>query len=148
MANNKIIIINIIINPLTARVVGVPKMILQPVFFFFLSIFPGSPLPSGTWRTPGLSILWCCLPTFSSVCLVFFPLSLCLARWFWPNLMDGKHDRTTTVCVSLRSSGTLIKIQVINMCNLQCQQTVSYYHISDQFLHQISHNYIYWQLLT
>ena len=47
------------------------------------SISPCPPLPSGTWRTPGLSIPWCCLPTSSSsVCLVFFPLSLCLARWF------------------------------------------------------------------
>ena len=42
----------IIINPLTARVVGAPQMILQPVF----SIFPCSPLPSGTCRTPGLFI--------------------------------------------------------------------------------------------
>ena len=42
----------IIIYPLTARVVGAPQMILQTVF----SIFPCSPLPSGTWRTPGLSI--------------------------------------------------------------------------------------------
>ena len=42
----------IIINPLTARVVGAPQVILQPVF----SIFPCSPLPSGTCRTPGLSI--------------------------------------------------------------------------------------------
>ena len=42
----------IIINPLTARVVGAPQMILQPVF----SIFPCSPLPSGTCRTLGLSI--------------------------------------------------------------------------------------------
>ena len=82
-------------NPLTARIVGAPQMILQPVF----SIFPCSPLPSGTWRTPGLSILWCCLPTSSSVCLVFFPLSLCLARWFWPDLMNGRHDHTTAVCV-------------------------------------------------
>ena len=73
----------------------------QPVF----SIFPCSPLPSGTWRTPGLSIPWWCLPTSSSVCLVFFPLSLCLARWFWPDLT--KHDYTTAVCVSLRSSGGL-----------------------------------------
>ena len=39
----------IIINPLTTRVVGAPQMILQPVF----SIFPSSPLPSGTCRTPG-----------------------------------------------------------------------------------------------
>ena len=40
-------------------------MILQPLS----SIFPCSPLPSGTWWTPGLSIPWCCLPTSSSVCL-------------------------------------------------------------------------------
>ena len=38
------IIIIIIINPLTTRVVGAPQMILQPVF----SIFPCSPLPYGT----------------------------------------------------------------------------------------------------
>ena len=75
-----IIIIIIIINSLTARVVGAPQMILQPVF----SIYPCSPLPSGTCRTPGLSILRCCLPTSSSLCLVFFALSLCLAVWFWP----------------------------------------------------------------
>ena len=42
----------LIINPLTARVIGAPQMILQPVF----SIFPCSPQPSGTCRTPGLSI--------------------------------------------------------------------------------------------
>ena len=40
----------------------------------------------------------------SSVCLVFFPLSLCLARWFWPELMNGRYDHTTAVCVSLRWS--------------------------------------------
>ena len=67
-----------LINPLTARALGAPQMISQPVS----SIFSCSPLPSGTWRTPGLSIPWCCLPTSSSVCLVFFPFSLCLARWF------------------------------------------------------------------
>ena len=44
----------IIINPLTARVAGAPQMILQPVF----SIFPCSPLPSGTWRTPCLNYLF------------------------------------------------------------------------------------------
>ena len=59
----------IIIYSLTARVVGAPQMISQPVF----SIFPCSPLPSGTWWTPGLSTPWCCLPTSTSVCLVFFP---------------------------------------------------------------------------
>ena len=57
-----IIIIIIIIYPLTARVIEAPQMISQPVSSMFLC----SPLPSGTWRTPGLSIPWCCLPTSSS----------------------------------------------------------------------------------
>ena len=91
----------IIIYPLTTRIIGAPQMILQPVS----SILQCSPLPSGTWQTPGLSIPWRCLPTSSSVCLVFFPLSLCLARWFWPDLMNGRHEYTTAVCVSLRWSG-------------------------------------------
>ena len=91
-------IIIIIIYPWTTRVVWVPQMISQPVF----SIFSCSPLPSGTWPTPSLSIPWYCLPTSSSVCLVFFPFSLCLARWFWPDLMNRRHDHTTAVCVSLQ----------------------------------------------
>ena len=74
--------------------------------------FSCSLLPSGTYWTPGLSISWCCLPTSSSVCLVFFPLSLCLARWFWPDLMNGKHDHTAAVCISLRSSGGLRVVQL------------------------------------
>ena len=65
---------------------------------------PCSSLPSGTCRTLGLSIPWCCLPTCSSACLVFFPLSLRLARWFWPDLMNGRHDHNTAVCISLLSS--------------------------------------------
>ena len=72
-------------------------MISQPVSTIFLC----SPLPSGTWQTPGLSIPWCCLSISSSVCLVFFLLALCLARWFWPDLLNGRHVYTTAVCVSL-----------------------------------------------
>ena len=53
------------------------------------------------------SIPGCCLPTSSSVCLVFFTRSLCLARWFWPDLMNRRHDHTTSVCISLRWSGGL-----------------------------------------
>ena len=66
-------------------------MTSQPVLHFSLSsifLCSCSPLPSGTWRTSGLSIPCCCLPTSSSVCLVFFPLSLCLARWFWHDLIE------------------------------------------------------------
>ena len=98
----------IIIYPLTARVVGAPVMISQPVS----SIFPCSPLPSGTWRTPGLSIPWGCLPTSSSVCLVFFPFLLCHARWFWPDLTNERHVHTTAVCISLWWSGGLCVVQL------------------------------------
>ena len=97
-----------LIYPSTARVVGALQVISQPAF----SVFPCSPLPSGTCWTPGLSILWCCLPTSFFVRLVFFPLSLCLARWFWPDLMNGRHDHTTAVCVSLRWSGGLCVVRL------------------------------------
>ena len=111
------VIIIVIINPLTVRVLGAPQMILQPVF----STFPCSPLPSGICWTPGLSIPWCCLPTFSSVRLVFFPLSLCLARWFWPDLMNGRHDHTTAVCVSLQSLGLrLVQLPAGSWHGLPC----------------------------
>ena len=87
------VILSHLIYPSAARVAGAPQMISQPVS----SIVPCSSLPSGTWRTPGLSIPWCCLPTSPSLCLVFFPLLLCLARWFWQDLMNGRHDHTTAV---------------------------------------------------
>ena len=76
------IIIIIITNSLTARVIGVSQMISQPVS----SIFFCSPLPSWTWRTPSFSISWFCLPTSPCICLVFFPLSRCPAGWFRPEL--------------------------------------------------------------
>ena len=63
-------------------------MTSQPVS----SIFLHSPLPSSTWQTSGLSIPQCCLHTSRSVFLVFFPLSQYLARRFWPDLMNGRHD--------------------------------------------------------
>ena len=63
--------------------------------------------------TPGLSIPWCCLPTSSSVCLVFFSLSLWLARWFWPDLMNERHDHITAVYVSLRWSGGLCVVWLL-----------------------------------
>ena len=76
-----------LIYPLTVKVAGAraPQMISQPVS----SIFPCSPLPPGTWRTPGLSIPWWCLPPSSSVCLVFFPLSLCWQEGFGQTLWTG-----------------------------------------------------------
>ena len=94
--------------PLTAWVVWAPQMTSQPAS----SIFLCSPLPSGNWRTLGLSIPWCCFHTSFPVCLVFFPLPLCLTRWFWPGLMIGRNVCTTSVCVSLQWSGGLCAVQL------------------------------------
>ena len=85
----------IIICSLTARVVGAPQMNSPPVF----SIFPVLHCPLGLDELQTVNSLM--LSSSSSVCLVFFPLSLCLARWFWPDLMNGTHEHTTVVCVSL-----------------------------------------------
>ena len=103
-----IIIIIITVNPLAARVTGAPQMTLQPVF----SISPVLHCPLGLTELqacpfPGVEFPPLPLPALSSS-----PLSLCLARWFWPDLMNGKHDHTTAVCVSLRSSGGLRMVQV------------------------------------
>ena len=58
------------------------------------------------------AIRWCRLPTSFYVCLVFFPLTLRLAVWFWPDLINGRHDHTTAVCVSLRWSGGLHRVRL------------------------------------
>ena len=60
-------------------------MTSQPVS----SILLRSPLPTVTGRISDLHIPRCCLPTSSSACLVFFTLSLCLARWFWQTWRTG-----------------------------------------------------------
>ena len=46
------------------------------------------------------------------LCLVFFPLSQCLAIWVWLDIMNGRHDHTTAVCVSLRRSGGLPMVRL------------------------------------
>ena len=72
-----------LIYPLTVRVVGAPQMISQPVS----SIFPCFPLPSGTWRTPGLSIPWC-MQICTRSCLdlddTFFPVCLSVSNLITP----------------------------------------------------------------
>ena len=43
----------------------------------------------------------CLLPPFTVPC-----------KMFWTDLMNGRHDHTTAVCVSLRSSGGLRVVQL------------------------------------
>ena len=49
---------------------------------------------------------------FVVVCLVFFPLSLCLVRLCWQDWVNGRHVLSTSVCVSLRWSGGLRVVQL------------------------------------
>ena len=98
-ARSKRNLISHLINPLTARVVWASQMISQPVS----STFPVLHCPLG------LGELWACPfpnavfpPLFLSA--LSSSLSLWLARWVWPDLMNGKHDHTTAVCISLWSS--------------------------------------------
>ena len=64
------------------------------------------------FKTSFLHFPGCCLPTSSSDCFVFFPLSLFLARWFWQDLRNGRHDHTTAVCISLRWLEGLCVVQL------------------------------------
>ena len=74
---------------------------------FATSFLHFSLFPIALWDLPNSRPVHFLMLSFHlSLCLpCLFPLSLCLARWFWPDLMNGKHDHTTAVCVSLRSSG-------------------------------------------
>ena len=91
--------------PLTARVVGAPQTTSQSVSSIF-SLFFIALCDFG-------NIQACLVPyvvirsTSFSISLFFFSLSLCLASWFWPDLMCGRHVHTTLVCVSLQWSGSI-----------------------------------------
>ena len=103
-----------------------------------------SPLSSGNWRTPDQSIPWCCLPTSSSVCFVFFPLSLCLARWFWPDLMNERHACTSSVYVSYDGQEVWISARtsslVIFHSELICSQLdISCYRTSFRTVKSLHH---------
>ena len=102
-------VIIIIIYPPTATVVGAPQMISQPVFSIF-SLFS-----TATWHLPHSrpvhslmlsSHLFLCPPCLLLIFTV--PCQMGLAR-----PMNGKHDHTTAVCVSLRFSGGLRVVQLL-----------------------------------
>ena len=75
------------IYPLAARVIGAPHMTSQPVSSTFLC----SPLSSGTWRTPGLSIPDVVIAPLFSCLSCLLPLPLCLAILF----LAGPHEGET-----------------------------------------------------
>ena len=66
-----------------------------PQFFSVLNCPLGI---GGLQASPVLDVVY---PLLFSVCLVFFPISLCLARWFWPDVMKGRHVHTTQLLLLL-----------------------------------------------
>ena len=91
-------LIIIIINPLTARVVGAPQMILQPVF----SIFPFLHCPLGLGELQACPSPEVVFPPLFQSALSSSPFT---ARWFWPDL-NGRHVQTTSVATFLLDLGT------------------------------------------
>ena len=73
------------INPLTARVVGAPQMILQPIF----SIFPRSPLPSGTCRIQASLFPDVVFPPLPLSALSFSPVHCALQDGFGQTWWTG-----------------------------------------------------------
>ena len=78
----------------------------------FLPFFPVLNCPLGLGELQACPFPDVVFPPLLLSALSSFPLSLCLARWFWPDLMNGRHDHTTAVCVSLRWSGSLRVVQL------------------------------------
>ena len=90
--------------PLTARVVEAPQMTSQPVspFFSVLHCLLGL---SKLQACPYLDVV---LPPLLQSVLSSSPFHLCLARWFWPDLMNGRHVHSTSACVSYDSQEVFV----------------------------------------
>ena len=102
----------------------------RPIF----SIFPCSPLPSGTCQTPGLSIPWCCLlPRIDQEChvsvwiLAYYRLQP-LGSWVgwcrcpWTSLKCLMSHQPLNHCrlqFALTSLRCLMTYQPLNHCRLQ-----------------------------
>ena len=101
-------LISYLIYPLPAKVVGAPQMISHQ----FPRLFPVLHCPLGLGELQACPFPGVVFPPHLLSALSFSPLSLYLARWPKPDLMNGRHDHTTAVCVSLRSSGDLNVVQL------------------------------------
>ena len=88
--------------PLPMGVVGAPQM----TSFLHFCLFFHCPLELGELQAcPFPDFIFPPLPLSA---LSSSPFRCALHRWFWPDLMDGRHDHiTAVVCVSLPWSGGL-----------------------------------------
>ena len=93
----------IIIHPLAATVIGVPQMISQPVSS--IKKKKKNLFCTALWDLPNSRpVHSLTLSSHLFLCLPYLPPTLTVP---WLDLMNGRHDHTTAVCVSLRWSGGL-----------------------------------------
>ena len=78
----------------------------------FSPFFPVLHCPLGLAELQACPLPSVVFPPLPLSALSSSPLSLCLARWIWPDLINGKHGHNTAVCVSLRLSGYLRVVQL------------------------------------
>ena len=95
-------------RPLIAGVVGAPQVTSYqfPPFFSVLHC----PLGLGELQAHLFPDVVFPPPPLSA--LSSSPFHCASQDGFWPDLMNGKHDHTTAVCVSLQSSGDLRVVQL------------------------------------
>ena len=101
-------IVCILLSSSAMRVFGAPQMILQSVS----SIFPVFHCPLGLGKLQACPFSDVVFPHFPLSALSFSPFHCFLARWFWPDLMNGRHDHTSAVCISLRWSGGIHAVRL------------------------------------
>ena len=88
-------------------------------FKLVFSIFLCSPLPSGTLRTPGLSIPWCCLPTFFPVRPIF---SLSLSLSPPPPPFTGPTINATLLDTAVFSKGKVSVVFAVRSAGTEKRQ--------------------------
>ena len=86
---------------------GAPQMV-QPVSSIF-TLFSTALWDLANSR-PVHSLMWSCHLFLCLPCLL--PPYTVPCKMFWPDLMNGRHDHTTAVCISLRWSGDLRVVQM------------------------------------
>ena len=96
---------HLLTHPLAVRVIRAPTDDFTINFLLFFSVLH-CPLRHGVHSLMLFSQL--ILSALSS-----FPFHCALARWFWPDLMNGRHVHTTAVCVSLWWSGGLSVVRLL-----------------------------------
>ena len=73
----------------------------------FAPFFPVLHCPLGLGELQACPFSYIVFPPLPLSALSSSPFHCAFVRWCWPDLMNGRHDHTTAICVSLRWLGGL-----------------------------------------